>query len=161
MSRSACGLRRIVTLGEYPQRGEAQHHLSSARGPADGICVMGKEKSTLPWDGCCTKWAEHIPPEMCCEEWIQPFRFPKGVCFHRHSAATKRRDEVLTPSMLVRKTDSTERKVRILHSFILLSTCSNINLKACFLLSPTVAAPFRRVDVVMWQSGVQGHNPQH
>lgn len=98
ISRSACGLRRIVTLGEYPQTGEAQHHLSSARGPADGICVMGEEKSTLPWDGCCTEWAEHIPPEMCCEEWIQSSSFPKGVCFHIHSAATKRRDEVLTPS---------------------------------------------------------------
>lgn len=41
ISRSASSSRRTVTLGKYPQAGEAQQHLASARGPDDGICVTG------------------------------------------------------------------------------------------------------------------------
>lgn len=35
-----------MTLGEYPQAGEAQYHLASARDPVDGICLtVGKRRA--------------------------------------------------------------------------------------------------------------------
>lgn len=148
ISRSASSSRRTVTLGKYPQAGEAQQHLTSARGPDDGICVTGgrQKHPAMRW------MLDHVSRacEMCCEECMQSSSFPKGVCFHVHSVVTKRRDEVLIPSILVRKTDSTERKVRNLHSFILLSPCSHMNLNTCFLFILTVAAPFLGVDIAVW-----------
>lgn len=44
ISSSASGSSKMVTLGECPQAGVAQHHLASARGPADGICVTGGKR---------------------------------------------------------------------------------------------------------------------
>lgn len=91
---------------------------------------------------------------------MQSSSFPKGVCFHTHSAVIKRRDEVVAPSMLVRRTDSTERKVRNLHSLILFSTCSHINLNTFFLLSSTVAPPVLGVDVAMCSLGCKAIVPK-